>query len=247
MSVHVFVDESQRVRYTICAAVVSPDDLRAVRRELRGMLLPRQGRLHFVNESTQRRRVLLDAMRELPVRTRLYTSAEKEPIARQRAMEALLVDMRALGGQRLVIECRECEPRRTGAPPDSDSRPARRSPGGSVVRPLSGAGRAAAVGVRRRGLGLRRRPTMASQSRTADRPCPRCRRVPPRRAKARPLTVRGGTGLHFRGLVPSAHSLSSTSPRKSTERGAFVVTSRRIRTDSARGWTRAAAYEALAG
>lgn len=107
MSVHVFVDESQRVRYMICAAVVSPDDLRAVRRGLRGMLLPRQGRLHFVNESPQRRRVLLDAMRELPVRTRLYTSAEKEPIARQRAMEALLVDMRALGGQRLVIECRE--------------------------------------------------------------------------------------------------------------------------------------------
>ena len=107
MSVHVFVDESQRVRYTICAAVVSPDDLRAVRRRLRGMLLPRQGRLHFVNESPQRRRVLLDAMRELPVRTRLYTSAEKEPIARQRAMDALLVDMLALGGQRLVIECRE--------------------------------------------------------------------------------------------------------------------------------------------
>lgn len=107
MSVHVFVDESQRVRYTICAAVVSPDDLQAARRGLRGMLLPRQGRLHFVNESPQRRRVLLDAMRELPVRARLYTSAEKEPIARQRAMEALLVDMRALGGQRLVIECRE--------------------------------------------------------------------------------------------------------------------------------------------
>ncbi len=35
------------------------------------MLLSRQGRLHFVNESQQRRRFLLDAMRELPVRTRL--------------------------------------------------------------------------------------------------------------------------------------------------------------------------------
>lgn len=107
MTVHVFVDESQRARYMIGAAVISPGDLRTARRGLRGMLLPRQGRLHFVKESQQRRRFLLDAMRDLPVRTRLYTSAEKESIARQRAMEALLVDMLALGGQRLVIERRE--------------------------------------------------------------------------------------------------------------------------------------------
>lgn len=107
MSVHAFVDESQRLRYMICASVISPTDLQAARRELRSLLLPRQGRLHFVNESAQRRRFLLDAMSELPVRNRLYTSAEKEPIARQRAMDALLVDLLDLGGQRLVIECRE--------------------------------------------------------------------------------------------------------------------------------------------
>ena len=107
MSVHAFVDESQRARYMICAAIISPADLQAARRALRSMLLPRQGRLHFVKESPQRRRSLLDAMRELPVRTRLYTSAEKEPIARQRALEALLVDLLGLGGQRLIIECRE--------------------------------------------------------------------------------------------------------------------------------------------
>ena len=71
------------------------------------MLLPRQRRLHFVNESPQRRRFLLDAICELPVRTRLYTSVQKEPVARHWAVEALLVDMCALGGQRLVIECRE--------------------------------------------------------------------------------------------------------------------------------------------
>ena len=107
MSIQAFVDESQRERYIICAAFVSPNDLRAARRELRGMLLPRQSLLHFVRESPQRRRSLLDAMCELPIRTRLYTSAEKEPIARQRALEALLADLLALQGQRLVIECRE--------------------------------------------------------------------------------------------------------------------------------------------
>ena len=130
MTVHVFVDESQRARYMICAAVVSPDDLQAARRGLRGLLLPRQRRLHFVNESPQRRRFLLDAMSDLPARARLYTSAEKEPVARQRAMEALLADLLALGGRRLVIERREASQdererrliaaavRRRVAPPD---------------------------------------------------------------------------------------------------------------------------------
>ena len=107
MSVHAFVDESQRGRYMVCAAVISPGDLPVARRALREMRLPRQSRLHFVSESPQRRRSLLDAMRELPVRTRLYVSAEKEPIARQRAFEALFVDLLALKGQRLVIERRE--------------------------------------------------------------------------------------------------------------------------------------------
>ena len=107
MSVHAFVDESQRERYMICAAVISPSDLQATRGALRGMLLPRQSRLHFVSDSPQRRRSLLDAMCELPVRTRLYTSVEKEPVARQRAFEALFADLLALNGQRLVIERRE--------------------------------------------------------------------------------------------------------------------------------------------
>ncbi len=62
---------------------------------------------HAVWVALQRRRFLLDAIQELPVRTRLYTSAKKQPIARQRAMDALLVDLLDLGGQRLVIECRE--------------------------------------------------------------------------------------------------------------------------------------------
>ena len=107
MSVHAFVDESQRERYMICAAIISPSDLQAARRALRKMLLPRQSRLHFVSESRQRRQSLLDAMCELPVRTRLYTSAEKEPVARQRAFEALFAELLVLKGQRLVIECRE--------------------------------------------------------------------------------------------------------------------------------------------
>ena len=39
------------------------------------------------------------------------------------------------------------------------------------------------------------------------------------RAKARPLSVRRGTGLHFRGLMPLAYPLSTTWPSESTRRG----------------------------
>ena len=123
MSVHAFVDESQRDRYMICAAVISPSDLQATRGALRGMLLPRQSRLHFVSDSPQRRRSLLDAMCELPVRTRLYTSVEKEPVARQRAFEALFADLLALNGQRLVIVRREAS---------QDARKPGHSPSGEV-------------------------------------------------------------------------------------------------------------------
>lgn len=42
-----------------------------------------------------------------------------------------------------------------------------------------------------------------------------------RRAKARPLSVRRGTGLHFRRLVPLAHPFSSIQPLESTLLGAF--------------------------
>lgn len=107
MSVHAFVDESQRARYIICAAIISPDNLRATRSGLREMLLPRQRRLHFATESPQRRRSLLVAMAELPVRALVYTSSEREPTARQSAMAALLADLVGLKGQRLIIEHRE--------------------------------------------------------------------------------------------------------------------------------------------
>ena len=107
MSVHAFVDESRRSRYMICAAIISPDDLRATRGDLREMLLRGQRRLHFANESPHRRRSLLVAMADLPVRALMYTSREREPTARQSAIAALLSDLVDLKGQRLIIEHRE--------------------------------------------------------------------------------------------------------------------------------------------
>lgn len=107
MSVHAFVDESRRDRYMICAVIITPDDLRTTRGDLRQMLLPGQRRLHFANESPHRRRLLLAAMADLPVRAVMYTSKQRESIARELAIAALLIDLVGLRGQRLIIEHRE--------------------------------------------------------------------------------------------------------------------------------------------
>ena len=107
MTVHAFVDESQHGAYRICAALIDPVDLAPARTYLRAMLLPGQRRLHFAKERPQRRRALLTSMQRLPIRTRIYTSTDKEPVARTRAIQALLSDLVDLDGRRLVIERRE--------------------------------------------------------------------------------------------------------------------------------------------
>ena len=107
MSVQAFVDESQRKRYMICAAIISPNVMKEVREELRKLLLPQQRRLHFVNESTQRRRRCLAIMAELPVRARMYTSQQNESVARELLLGHLLSDLLPLKCQRLIIESRE--------------------------------------------------------------------------------------------------------------------------------------------
>ena len=107
MSVHAFVDESQRgPHYLMAAALIDPGGLAAARAHLRAMLLPGQRRLHFAKERPPRRRSLLTAMSDLKVRVRLYESTEKEEAARQRVMAALLADLVAWRGRRMVIESR---------------------------------------------------------------------------------------------------------------------------------------------
>lgn len=107
MSVQAFVDESQRKRYMICAAIISPNVMKEVRDELRRLLLPRQRRLHFVDESKQRRRQCLAVISELPLSARIYTSPNNESVARQSLLEHLLADLIPLKCQRLIIESRE--------------------------------------------------------------------------------------------------------------------------------------------
>jgi len=107
VTIHAFVDESQRGPYVVCAVLVAPKELAAMRTALRAMLMPGQRRLHFTQERVQRRRGLLSEMAELPFRARIYQSKAKEPLARTLAMDALLQDLANLEGRRLVMERRE--------------------------------------------------------------------------------------------------------------------------------------------
>lgn len=108
MSVHAFVDESQRgPHYLMAAVLIDPRELAGARTRLRAMLLSGQRRLHFAKERPPRRRSLLAAMSDLGVVVRLYESTEKDEAARQRVMAALLADLVDLKGRRIVIESRE--------------------------------------------------------------------------------------------------------------------------------------------
>ena len=63
-----FIDESLRSdRYLLCGVMVEAARAGQLRREVRGLLLPGQRRLHFKLEGKRRRRVLLDQLATLDV------------------------------------------------------------------------------------------------------------------------------------------------------------------------------------
>jgi uncharacterized protein DUF3800 len=109
MTVHAFVDESRRgSTYFVAGAIAIPADLRQLRRELNGLLLPRQRELHFHTEKDPRRRGLADAIARLPAEVQIYTrSCERsdEP-ARQKCLEQVIRDLLDRGAHRLVIDSR---------------------------------------------------------------------------------------------------------------------------------------------
>jgi len=71
--VHAFVDESERPgRYLMCAVVIAPAHLAAVRQALTALRMPGQRRLHMDHERDRRRRLILDRIAELPIRANVY-------------------------------------------------------------------------------------------------------------------------------------------------------------------------------
>lgn len=91
----VFVDESKAGGYAVVAALVQPADVSDARRSLRELLLPGQRRIHFLDESERRRRMIIDRLIELDLRTTVYEAGPSYRTDRARraaCLEALVAD-----------------------------------------------------------------------------------------------------------------------------------------------------------
>lgn len=94
------LDETKRVGYVIAAVTVT--DPEAVRKVIRGLILPGQRRLHMKNEQPRRRRAIVSALVATHVEVAIY-DADRE--ARSACLVALIEDLAAgTDDTRLVIE-----------------------------------------------------------------------------------------------------------------------------------------------
>lgn len=114
MDATAYVDESARVPgeglYLVASVVVFVDRASEIRERLRRLLLPRQLRFHWREESPKRRLEMLKLIQELRVEARAYvrnpTGRREQGRARRLCLEELLWDLRQLGIGELVIESR---------------------------------------------------------------------------------------------------------------------------------------------
>jgi hypothetical protein len=105
MPLEVFVDESVRRTYVLCAVRVDPRDLAAARSAVRALLLRGERRIHFSKESDRRRRELLARLCDHGFDVALYSAPAHDRTARA-GLVALLVDDLGDELHRLVFESR---------------------------------------------------------------------------------------------------------------------------------------------
>jgi len=106
-----FVDESIRgQRYLLGCVLAEARSLASTRLELNGLTEARR-RIHFHNESTKRRRVILVEIAQMPVSAVVFVAKSKQGVREDDARAACLSDlvrMLQVGAvQRLVIESRQ--------------------------------------------------------------------------------------------------------------------------------------------
>ncbi|MGL5826290.1 MAG: hypothetical protein ACRCYU_15980, partial [Nocardioides sp.] len=88
----VFVDETKARDYVMVATAISPGTVSAARRQLRGLLLPGQERVHFNHERSARRRQILDVMGGLEVRAGVYVMRTRDHRAGRQACLSRILD-----------------------------------------------------------------------------------------------------------------------------------------------------------
>lgn len=100
-----FIDESKENDYLIVVAAVADGDVNQMRAATAALRLKGQQRIHFVKESPQRRRAILQAFADLGVRTYLFSAhGVTDVAARQWCLESV-VDLAAeVKARRIVLE-----------------------------------------------------------------------------------------------------------------------------------------------
>ena len=106
MSIEFFVDDESKVHgYTIVAAAVHSQHAVNLRKRLVSLRMKGQRRIHFVDESPPRRRMLLSEMARLECRARIYRVHDTAELrARELCLSAVVNDMAVLNARRLVLE-----------------------------------------------------------------------------------------------------------------------------------------------
>lgn len=112
MSVHAFLDESQRERvYLVVTTIVEPSQLTRLRRQLRALLLRGQRELHFKKESEARRKKIADEVAGMPIEAHVYSQLcprrSESAAARQACLARVTSDLLARDARRLVLDSRE--------------------------------------------------------------------------------------------------------------------------------------------
>jgi hypothetical protein len=109
VSIHVFVDESVRRDYLVCAVAVEARRIEHSRRIMRSLIPPGQRRLHFAKERDDRRRQFLARIVQLPVQASFFMATGHAVPARRTCLQDALVSLADTQVSRLVIELAEPE------------------------------------------------------------------------------------------------------------------------------------------
>ena len=142
-----YVDESLRHStdkrlYLVAAAVIVPGDLDSARDSVRNVLLPRQPRFHWRDESEPQRDRMLKIIEGVAPRGLIYScrpAPRRQDRARSLCLASMLWDFRQIGVTEVVFESRESHNDRKDARTIGHAQRAQRGPDGlsySFLRPL---------------------------------------------------------------------------------------------------------------
>jgi hypothetical protein len=100
---HAFVDESFAGDYLVAAAILRAEHVSTARQAVRQLLDRQQRRIHFKDESSQRKQLFLNLIAGFNMDARVYLTPNRSG-PRERCLERMIVDLGRQGVTRLLIE-----------------------------------------------------------------------------------------------------------------------------------------------